>query len=348
MTAASSTLAPIAVTMGEPAGIGAEVLLKAWRSRRSFGLAPFFAIDDPGRLAAQSEALGLGVPVSAIAGPDEAPAQFDEALPVLANPLAAPDVSGHPDPANTPAVLDSIRRAVEFAQSGAAAAIVTSPIHKRTLYDGGFESPGHTEFLGALTDAKRPPVMLLACPELRVVPVSTHLPLRSAIDGLSTKAIVATGALCAAALAQDFGLAAPRLAVAGLNPHAGEGGALGSEEETIIAPAVAQLRDAGIDATGPHPPDGMFHADARQTYDLALCMYHDQALIPLKTLDFRHGINVTLGLPIVRTSPAHGVALGLAGSGRAHPDSLIAALAAAAEIAARRAHAAAKQVQGAA
>ncbi len=337
MTSGAATPAPIAVTMGEPAGIGAEVLLKTWRSRKSFGLPPFFVLDDPDRLTAQSDAMGLGVPVCSISAPEEALERFNDALPVLPTLLASPVEPGTPDPANTKAILASIQQAVEFARQGLASAVVTSPVHKRTLYDGGFDAPGHTEYLGQLTGSTQPPVMLLACPKLRVVPVSTHIPLREAVANLSTQTIVTTGKICARALAEDFGVQSPRIAVAGLNPHAGEDGALGDEDEAIIAPAVQALRDLGIDATGPYPPDGMFHEEARQTYDLALCMYHDQALIPLKTLDFLHGVNVTLGLSIVRTSPDHGVAFGLAGLGRAHPDSFIAAIVAAADIAAHRA-----------
>lgn len=337
MTPSPTPVAPIAVTMGEPAGIGAEVVLKTWRSRNEFGLPPFFILDDPDRLSAQSEALGLGVPVCPIAAPDEALGKFDDTLPVLPTLLVTPVEPGMPDPANTEAILASIQTAVAYAMQGLASAVVTSPVHKRTLYDGGFDAPGHTEYLGQLTGTKEPPVMLLTCPELRVVPVSTHIPLRDAVANLSSQTIVATAKACARALTEDFGVRSPRIAVAGLNPHAGEGGALGDEDEAIIAPAVQALRDLGIDATGPYPPDAMFHAEARRTYDLALCMYHDQALIPLKTLDFLRGVNVTLGLPIVRTSPDHGVALGLAGSGRAHPDSLIAAIATAADISARRA-----------
>ena len=331
MTAVDAAPGPIAITMGEPAGIGGEILLKAWASRGDFRSHPFFAVDDPDRLGALAVGLGLDVGIAVIDDPAEAPDQFGQALPVIPNPLAKPAQIGAPDAANTNAVVTSIRRAVAFAQSGSASAVVTNPIHKGVLYRGGFKAPGHTEFLGELTASA--PVMMLACPGLRVVPVSIHVPLAAAVAGLSTEKIVATGEACARALARDFGIAAPRLAVAGLNPHAGEAGALGDEDAAIIAPAVERLRGAGIDASGPHSPDAMFHDEARQTYDLALCMYHDQALIPVKTLNFRQSINVTLGLPIIRTSPGHGVALDIAGSGRAHAESMVAALGAAGEIA---------------
>ena len=333
MTAVDAPPGPIAVTMGEPAGIGGEILLKAWARRREFRLPPFFAVDDPDHLGALAGGLDLDIEIAAIDDPGEAPGLFGQALPVIPNHLAKPVQLGAPHAANTNAVVTSIRRAVAFAQSGAACAVVTNPIHKGVLYLGGFQAPGHTEFLGELTASQSAPVMMLACPGLRAVPVSIHVPLADAVAGLNADEIVATGEACARALARDFGIAAPRLAVAGLNPHAGEEGALGGEDGAIIAPAVQRLRGAGVDASGPHSPDAMFHEEARQTYDLALCMYHDQALIPLKTLNFRQAINVTLGLPIVRTSPGHGVALDIAGSGRAHAESMVAAIAAAGKIA---------------
>jgi 4-hydroxythreonine-4-phosphate dehydrogenase len=223
-------------------------------------------------------------------------------------------------------VLDSIARAVAFVRAGEAAAVVTGSIHKKTLYEAGFAHPGHTEYLADLAGGGAQPVMMLVGAGLRVVPVTIHMPLRAALDSLSTASIVATGRIVARALLQDFGIAAPRLAVAGLNPHAGEEGALGREDIEIVAPAVAALRAAGIDAAGPLPPDTMFHDAARARYDAALCMYHDQALIPLKTLAFDTGVNVTLGLPFVRTSPDHGTALNIAGKGIASPASLVAAI----------------------
>lgn len=331
--------APIAVTMGEPAGIGGELTLKAWL-RRAEGLPPFFAIDDPARLSGLAVRLGLDVPLAPIAAADEAAGIFAHALPVLPQPLAAHVEPGRPDPANAASVRASIARAVDLARSGAAAAVVTNPIHKAVMYQGGFRFPGHTEFLAHLLGVEGAEVMMLACPWLKVVPVTIHVGLAEAIRGLDQAAIVAAGLTTARALRTDFGIAAPRLAVAGLNPHAGEDGAMGREEIDIIAPAVAELRAAGIDAFGPLPPDTMFHEAARARYDAALCMYHDQALIPLKTLGFDQGVNVTLGLPVVRTSPDHGTAFEIAGSGRASETSLVAALSMAGAIAANRARAA--------
>ncbi len=323
---------PIAITMGEPAGVGGEILLKAWTQRAEFDLPPFFAVDDPERLEVLADTLGMAVPIAVIDGPNDAANAFDRALPVVPNALLKPVKMGSPDQANTDAVVGSIRKAVAFASEGLASAVVTNPIHKAVLYKGGFTSPGHTEFLGELTKTSAAPVMMLACPGLRVVPVSIHIPLTDAVSGLNTDTIVAIGKSCAKGLRDDFGIEAPRIAVAGLNPHAGEGGTLGGEDDAIVAPAVDKMQASGIDATGPHSPDAMFHDEARATYDLALCMYHDQALIPLKTLNFRQAINVTLGLPIIRTSPGHGVALQIAGSGQAHADSLIAAITAADKI----------------
>ncbi len=316
----------LALTMGDPAGIGGELTVSAWRALRQGGPA-FAAIDDPARLT--------GIPVRAVETLTEAVAVFPTALPVLPQPLAAAAVPGHPDGANAGAIIASIERAVRLAQAGEAAAVVTNPISKAVLYAAGFAHPGHTEFLGALTGCAHP-VMMLANDFLRVVPVTVHVSLRAALDGLTAEAIVATARTTAAALRNQFGIAAPRLAVAGLNPHAGEGGAMGNEEARIIAPAIAALRKDGIAATGPHPPDTMFTPAARAGYDAAICMYHDQALIPLKTLDMASGVNVTLGLPIIRTSPDHGTAFDIAGQGRADPASLIAALRLAATLARRR------------
>ncbi len=326
---------PIALTMGEPAGIGGEVALKAWRATAGKST-PFFIIADPDALAGEARALGLDVPLRRIERPADAPAVFAEALPVLAEPLAKPSAPGKPDVANAPAVINVIRRAVALAQAGEAAAVVTNPIHKKVLADAGFPHPGHTEFLGELTGV-RTPIMMLACPGLRVVPVTVHLPLAKAVAQLSEDAIFHAGLVTAQALAHDFAITTPRLAVAALNPHAGDGGLLGSEDETIIAPAIARLRAAGISTFGPAPADSLFHARARETYDAVICMYHDQALIPLKTVNFDDGVDVTLGLPIVRTSPDHGTAFEIAGRGIARESSLLAALAMAADIAANRA-----------
>ena len=327
---------PLAVTMGEPAGIGGEIALKAWLSRRH-GIPPFYLIDDPGRLAALAESLGWLVPMRAISTPDEAQSVFNEALPVAPIGIALRAQPGHPDPADAPAVVGAIEAGVRDVMSGRAAALVTNPIHKESLYRAGFQYPGHTEYLAALAGAAEAPVMMLACPGLRVVPVTVHLPLRRAIRDLSSSAIVHAGRITDAALRQDFGVAAPKLVVAGLNPHAGEAGGLGREEIEIIEPAVAEMHAAGIEVRGPLAPDTMFHLDARATFDAALCMYHDQALIPIKTIDFYGGVNITLGLPFVRTSPDHGTAFAIAGRGVARAESLIAALRLAGEMAAGRA-----------
>lgn len=335
MASGSRSQAPLALTMGEPAGIGGEITLKTWL-RRTEGVPCFFAIDDAARLDAIAERQGWPVPVQTIASPAEAIAVFGHALPVLAQPLAKAVEPGHPDAANAGSVRESIARAVEMAQAGTAAGLVTNPIHKGVMYQGGFRFPGHTEFLAHLVGQDGAEIMMLACPSLRVVPVTIHVSLAEALATLSRTAIVAAGMATARALRVDFAIAAPRLAVAGLNPHAGENGAMGREEIDIIAPAVADLRAAGIDAVGPLPPDTMFHAAARARYDAALCMYHDQALIPLKTLGFDHGVNVTLGLPIVRTSPDHGTAFEIAGSGQASETSLMEALRLAGTIACNR------------
>ena len=326
---------PLAVTMGEPAGIGGEIVLAAWRARER-GIPPFYLIDDPQRLRALADRLGWSVPLRSIAAPAEASAVFAEALPVAPVGRAVRCRPGRPDAADAATVIGAIETAVADVLSGRALAVVTNPIHKASLYRAGFAYPGHTEFLAALGDATEPPVMMLAGRGLRVVPVTRHLPLRRAIESLQRQAIVHAGRVAAAALRRDFGIAAPVLAVAGLNPHGGEDGALGGEEREIIGPAVAALRAAGIAVNGPLPADAMFHGEARAGYDAALCMYHDQALIPVKTIDFYGAVNVTLGLPFVRTSPDHGTALALAGSGTARPDSLCAALVLAAAMAERR------------
>ena len=327
---------PLAVTMGEPAGIGGEIALKAWLGRAD-DVPPFYLIDDPERLSQLAAGIGWRVPVQAIADPSEAAPIFPQALPVASVGRAVRGRPGRPDPRDAAAIVGAIDRAVADVESGRAAALVTNPIHKESLYRAGFRHPGHTEYLAELAGGAIIPVMMLVCPQLRVVPVTIHLALRRAIEALGREEIVEAGRITAAALRRDFGIAAPVLAVAGLNPHAGEGGALGREEIDIVAPAIAALRAAGIDARGPFAADTMFHAEARQSYDAALCMYHDQALIPIKTLDFDGGVNVTLGLPFVRTSPDHGTAFAIAGSGRARAGSLIAALRLAAAMAARRA-----------
>jgi 4-hydroxythreonine-4-phosphate dehydrogenase len=309
--------APIALTCGEPAGIGPEIAAKA---RLALGnQVPLFWIGDPGHLPA-------GTRWQPIAGPSDVAAVAADVLPVLTHPFPGKTKAGKPDPADATQVIDVIRRAVGLVRLGQASAICTSPIHKKALKDGaGFAFPGHTEFLADLAGVPRV-VMMLACPELRVVPVTIHIPLDQVAVQLTPDLLTDTIRITHAALTRDFGIASPRLAVAGLNPHAGEGGAMGHQDAAIIAPVIAQLADEGMQITGPHPADTMFHAAARARYDAAMCMYHDQALIPIKTIDFAGGVNVTLGLPFVRTSPDHGTAFDIAGKGSADPTSLIAAL----------------------
>lgn len=326
----------IALTMGEPAGIGGELTLKAWLGRAD-AVPPFFTIDDPRRLRALAESLGLAVAIRPIATPADAPGIFGDALPVLPLALPARVTPGHPDPANAAAVIESIDRAVALAMRGEVAAIVTNPISKKALYDVGFPDPGHTEYLARRSGTALAPVMMLVGGGLRVVPITVHMALRDALNALTTKLIVATGRTVAEALRRDFGVAAPRLAVAGLNPHAGEGATLGTEDRDVIAPAIVALGALGIAVTGPHPADTMFHRAARMRYDAALCAYHDQALIPVKTIAFDEASNVTLGLPFVRTSPDHGTAFDIAGQGCADPTSLITSLRLAAALAAQRA-----------
>jgi 4-hydroxythreonine-4-phosphate dehydrogenase len=327
-------LSPLALTMGEPAGIGGEIALQAWL-RRDDGIPPFFLIDDCDRLQVLARHLGWTVPLRSITAAEEAAGLFPSALPVLPITLPRPVVPGQPDPENALSVIASIDRAVDLARTGATAAVVTNPINKQCLYAAGFRHPGHTEYLAELAGGVAP-VMMLACPGLRVVPVTIHLPLKQVVASLTTDAIIAAGRTTSAGLRRDFGIDRPVLAVAGLNPHAGESGAMGREEIEIIAPAVAALCREGIVAEGPFPADTLFHAAARQRYDAVLCMYHDQALIPLKTIDFDGGVNVTLGLPFIRTSPDHGTAFDIAGKGVANPASLIAALKLAADMANRR------------
>ncbi len=327
---------PLALTIGEPAGIGADLTLALFCRRAELGLPPFYVVGDVDFLQRRARALRLELALGETT-PAAAADMFASALPVkpLGLPLTA--APGKPDATSAPAAIASIRRAVEDVLAGQAAAVVTNPIAKSVLTRAGFADPGHTEFLGRLvqeiTGKKVTPVMLLWSPELAVVPVTIHVPLRQVFSALSTALIVETGRIVARDFTARFGIARPRLAVAGLNPHAGEDATLGEEDRDIVAPAVERLRAEGIDARGPLPADTMFHAAARARYDVALCMYHDQALIPIKTLAFDHGVNVTLGLPFVRTSPDHGTAFDLAGSGKADPSSLAAALKLAARLA---------------
>lgn len=328
--------APLAVTPGEPAGVGVDLALGLWAARTPDTPA-FFLIDDPDRVAARARHLGISADLAPLDDPSTAVAAFPTALPVLCHSFPVESVPGHPDPANGPATVEAITRAVALVRAGQASAVVTNPIQKETLYQAGFSHPGHTEYLAALCGPDVVPVMLLASPELKVVPVTIHIPLADVPSQLTTEKILTTARITAAALRRDFGIARPRLALAGLNPHAGEGGALGREDGDVIAPAVAILRAEGIDAHGPLPADTLFHEEARATYDVALGMYHDQVLVPIKTLDFWGGVNVTLGLPFVRTSPDHGTALTLAGTGKARIDSLRAATDMARAMARRRA-----------
>ena len=330
------SLAPIALTMGEPAGISGEIALKAWLHQDTENLPVFFAIDDPARLTHLAEVLEWPVPIAVIESPDDAHGTFGAALPVLANALPGRTVPGDPDPANAPAVLGSIEQAVDFVTDGRASAVVTNPIHKGLLYDAGFKHAGHTEFLAQLAGGSERPVMMLCCPELRVVPVTVHLPLSEVAQNLRVDDIMEVARIVCRALEFDFGIDQPHLAVAALNPHGGEGGAMGREEIETIAPAVEALKKEGLSVSGPAPADTLFHERARKSYDAVLCMYHDQALIPLKTIDFYAGVNVTLGLPFVRTSPDHGTAFEIAGTGVADETSLVASLKLAESMAERR------------
>jgi 4-hydroxythreonine-4-phosphate dehydrogenase len=324
------------LTLGEPAGIGPDLTLTIWRRRAELDLPPFYVVGDLDFLRRRAQRLGFDVPLAG-ATPASAASAFFSALPVIAMDTPVSADPGRPDRSSAPAAVAAIRRAVADVMSGAASAVVTNPVAKNVLYSWGFAEPGHTEFLAKLvqeaTGKTLRPVMMLWAPELAVVPVTIHLPLKDIFTQLTTNLVVETGRIVARDLATRFRLPRPRLAIAGLNPHAGEEGTLGEEDRMIVAPAVAQLVADGIDARGPLPADSMFHQQARASYDAALCMYHDQALIPIKTLAFDHAVNVTLGLPFVRTSPDHGTAFDIAGTGRADPESLIAAIRLAARLA---------------
>ena len=329
---------PLALTSGEPAGIGPDITIKAWLRRNELKLPPFYVLGDRDFLSHRASALGLDVKFADI-GPEDAIAAFADALPVVATGHPATAGPGQPDSTSADAAMASIRQAVADVAAGRASAVVTNPISKSVLYRAGFRHPGHTEFLAELAASNGhvpQPVMLLWSPTLAVVPVTIHLALREAITQLSSDLIVSTARIVVADLKARFGLAHPRLAVSGLNPHAGEDGSLGTEELTIVTPAIEILRGEGIDVRGPLPADTMLHDAARKTYDCAICMYHDQALIPVKTLAFEDAVNVTLGLPFIRTSPDHGTAFDIAGTGKADPSSLIAALRLAARMAVAR------------
>lgn len=326
---------PLVLTMGEPGGIGPDVTVAAWSMRDSLRLPPFYCLADPDMLAERARLLGIDCPIE-IVPPEDAAACIEHALPVVRLDNEIKATPGRLDSANAHAVIEAIARAVGDVRSGAAAAIVTNPINKKALYDAGFNYPGHTEFLGTLsaswTGKPGTPVMMLAGPELKAVPVTIHIPLKDVPRVLTEALIVDTALIVANDLKNRFAIARPRLAIAGLNPHAGESGAFGDEEERIIRPAIEILKAAGIDVSGPHSADAMFHEKARTAYDAAICMYHDQALIPAKTLSFSETVNVTLGLAFVRTSPDHGTALDIAGTGKADPASLGAALRLAGEL----------------
>jgi 4-hydroxythreonine-4-phosphate dehydrogenase len=329
---------PLALTLGEPAGIGPDITLAVWHRRNELKLPPFYVIADPQGLERRAQRLGLDVPI-VVVEPGQAHDRFAQALPVVKLGLPADAEPGIPDAGSGPAAIASIDRAVADVIGGAALAVVTNPIAKSVLYKSGFAEPGHTEYLAKrafeLTGDPAWPVMMLWSPEVAVVPVTIHLPFKDVPERLTRDLIFETGRVVAHDLTRRFGIAQPRLAVAGLNPHAGEDGTLGKEDSSIVKPAIERLVADGIDARGPLPADSMFHEAARRTYDAALCMYHDQALIPIKTLAFDHAVNLTLGLPFVRTSPDHGTAFDIAGTGKADPTSLIAALRLAARLALR-------------
>ena len=320
---------PLALTLGDPAGIGPDITLLAYAARSREDIPPFVLLGDEAVLAARAEALGLSVPFATVAAASEALDLFAEALPVLPIEVAGDVAAGRPNLAAMPAVKQSIETAVKLVRDGEARAVVTNPVSKSLLYQAGFTFPGHTEYLAALASDSDPPllpVMMLVAGPFKVVPVTIHIPLKDVPAKLTRELILATIKTTEKDLRRFFGFVRPRLAISGLNPHAGEDGSLGREEIDIIAPAIEAARDAGLDATGPHPADTLFHAAAREHYDAALCMYHDQALVPFKTLAFEEGVNVTLGLPFVRTSPDHGTAFDIAGTGKANPRSLIEAL----------------------
>ena len=329
--------APLAVSMGEPAGIGPDIILQAFAQLRGLADAQkLIVFGDPELFESRAQRIGMDVSIAPLAKIGDWSARTGDALSVV-TVADVRDRPGELDPATGPFTVAALRQAVESVREGHCSALVTAPIHKANLYATGFAFPGHTEFLEAYAreqwaESNAQAVMMLAGPQLRTVPVTVHIPLADVAAALTTQRIIDVGMITARDLATRFGIDRPRLAIAGLNPHAGEGGALGAEDDAIIAPAIAALGQAGIKAIGPLPGDTMFHAEARIAYDAALCMYHDQALIPVKTLDFHNTVNVTLGLPFVRTSPDHGTALSLAGTGKASPASMIAAISLAARM----------------
>lgn len=321
MAAASGD--PLVVAMGDPAGVGPEIVAKSWAARREHGLAPFVAVGDLRAVRRIWDG-----PAAAVADLDEAVRVFDRALPVLTVDAAGGITPGEPDFDGAQCALTSLEMAVGLARSGAARGLVTGPVSKAQFYSIGFTHPGQTEFVAERCGVSRDnAVMLLAGPDLKVVPITTHIPLAAVPAALTIELVLAKARATIRGLHKNFGIAEPRLAFAGLNPHAGEGGALGREELDVIEPAIEQLRAEGFDCAGPLAADTMFHPRARARYDVALCPYHDQALVPLKTIHFDEGVNMTLGLPIVRTSPDHGTAFAIAGRDQAHPGAMIAAIA---------------------
>ena len=337
MTRPQSSL-PVAVTMGDPAGIGPDITLAAWASAKAIPAVPFMLLSEPDLMRKRAEILKLDIAIEELASARDALKVFPSALPVLPVTLQGAVVPGQPEGAAAPAIVAAIELGVELVYQGEASSLVTNPINKKLLYDSGFDHPGHTEFLGALAQSHgdtTEPVMMLACDELRVVPATIHIPVKNVAAALSVELLVRTVRTTAQALSSQFGISNPRITVTGLNPHAGEGGAIGDEENTIIVPAIEILRGENVNVSGPSPADTVFQEPLRNTYDAVVTMYHDQALIPVKTLAFDRAVNVTLGLPFVRTSPDHGTAYDLAGTGRADPASLIEALKLACRLGAR-------------
>lgn len=327
------TQKPLVLTMGEPAGIGGEITIQAWRAREEHALPLFYAIDNVERL----KAIDPDLPIQEIQNPSEAISVFPDALPVYPIDLAEEPILGTLNPKNGAAVLESIKRAVDFCMTGESKGMVTNPIHKAALYNVGFDYPGHTEFIAALCGKNETPAMMLTAKDLRVVPLTIHIPIKKVSSTVTPTMLSTQIRIVNESLKRDYKIASPRIAVCGLNPHAGEGGKIGTEEQEFIEPTLRDLKAEGIDVRGPLPADTMFHEQARKNYDIAIGMYHDQVLVPVKTIDFYGGVNVTLGLSVVRTSPDHGTALDIAGRGVARAESLINAIKMAAQIAKNRA-----------
>ncbi|RRD25780.1 4-hydroxythreonine-4-phosphate dehydrogenase PdxA [Brucellaceae bacterium VT-16-1752] len=333
----AQSVLPLAVTVGDPSGVGPDIALAVWLRRDELSLPPFVLLADPAQLEARARLLNLDVQIEAVADAAASREVFARALPVLPLVNKHRESPGKPLTDNAAGTVEAIERAVALTLAGGMSAVVTCPIAKKPLYEAGFPHPGHTEFLAELASHHAgttiTPVMMLAGPQLRAVPVTIHIPLVEVPRQLTTENILEVSRITAHELRERFGIAKPRLALSGLNPHAGEGGAMGKEDDAIIRPAVEQLQLEGIDVRGPLPADTMFHPQARAAYDAAICMYHDQALIPAKALAFDETVNVTLGLPFIRTSPDHGTAFDIAGQGLARPDSLVAAIRLAHELA---------------